>query len=196
MPSHLLPRTELQLAVRDALGCSRAVVLNGARQSGKSTIAQDWLARRHHCQPWRSKLYVVYPGAQRFMLADGIEAVPLWALLPWRCCRWPLRRRALEFARMKEPVIRCPACAWHPKTGSRWVCLPAAPNGIRSGPLAFVRAVRTAGTRPNALNAASPRRTRIGITSPKTKTSARPSAPTKKWTHNAARAGRSRRCSN
>ena len=28
------------------------------------------------------KLYVVYPGEQRFMLADGIEAVPLWALLP------------------------------------------------------------------------------------------------------------------
>ena len=27
-------------------------------------------------------LYVVYPGEQRFMLADGIEAVPLWALLP------------------------------------------------------------------------------------------------------------------
>ena len=30
------------------------------------------------------KLYVVYPGEQRFMLADGIEAVPLWALLPAR----------------------------------------------------------------------------------------------------------------
>ena len=28
------------------------------------------------------KLYVVYPGAQRFMLADGIEAVPLWKRLP------------------------------------------------------------------------------------------------------------------
>lgn len=27
-------------------------------------------------------LYVVYPGAQRFALADGIEAVPLWAMLP------------------------------------------------------------------------------------------------------------------
>lgn len=27
-------------------------------------------------------LYVVYPGAQRFALAPGIEAVPLWALLP------------------------------------------------------------------------------------------------------------------
>lgn len=27
-------------------------------------------------------LYVVYPGAHRFKLADGIEAVPLWALLP------------------------------------------------------------------------------------------------------------------
>ena len=27
-------------------------------------------------------LYVVYPGAHRFSLADGVEAVPLWALLP------------------------------------------------------------------------------------------------------------------
>ena len=27
-------------------------------------------------------LYVVYPGEQRFVMADGIEAVPLWALLP------------------------------------------------------------------------------------------------------------------
>jgi uncharacterized protein len=30
------------------------------------------------------RLYVVYPGAHRFMLADGIEAVPLSALLPVR----------------------------------------------------------------------------------------------------------------
>ena len=29
-------------------------------------------------------LYVVYPGEQRFVLADGMEAVPLWALLPGR----------------------------------------------------------------------------------------------------------------
>ena len=27
-------------------------------------------------------LYVVYPGAQRYLLAPGVEAVPLWALLP------------------------------------------------------------------------------------------------------------------
>ena len=27
-------------------------------------------------------LYVVYPGPQRFRMAEGIEAVPLWALLP------------------------------------------------------------------------------------------------------------------
>ena len=27
-------------------------------------------------------LYVVYPGLHRFRLADGIEAVPLWAMLP------------------------------------------------------------------------------------------------------------------
>ncbi len=45
MPSHLLPRTELQIAVRHALRRSRAVVLNGPRQSGKSTIAQGFLAR-------------------------------------------------------------------------------------------------------------------------------------------------------
>ncbi len=27
-------------------------------------------------------LYVVYPGLHRYKLADGIEAVPLWAMLP------------------------------------------------------------------------------------------------------------------
>ena len=27
-------------------------------------------------------LYVVYPGLHRFKVADGIEAVPLWGLLP------------------------------------------------------------------------------------------------------------------
>ncbi len=27
-------------------------------------------------------LYVVYPGEHRFRLGDGIEAAPLWALLP------------------------------------------------------------------------------------------------------------------
>jgi predicted AAA+ superfamily ATPase len=27
-------------------------------------------------------LYVVYPGNERFMMAENIEAVPLWALLP------------------------------------------------------------------------------------------------------------------
>ena len=27
-------------------------------------------------------LYVVHPGLHRFALADGIEAVPLWAMLP------------------------------------------------------------------------------------------------------------------
>ena len=29
-------------------------------------------------------LYVVYPGEQRFRLAEGVEAVPLWAMLPLR----------------------------------------------------------------------------------------------------------------
>lgn len=27
-------------------------------------------------------LYVVYPGLHRYKLADGIKAVPLWAMLP------------------------------------------------------------------------------------------------------------------
>lgn len=27
-------------------------------------------------------LYVVYPGAHRFNLTGGVEAVPLWALMP------------------------------------------------------------------------------------------------------------------
>ena len=29
-------------------------------------------------------LFVVYPGQQRFMLMEGVEVVPLWALLPRR----------------------------------------------------------------------------------------------------------------
>jgi len=37
-------------------------------------------------------LYVVYPGEQRFALADGVEAVPLWALLPAGCSRFPAPR--------------------------------------------------------------------------------------------------------
>jgi predicted AAA+ superfamily ATPase len=28
------------------------------------------------------KLYVVYPGPHRYPMGEGIEAVPLWALLP------------------------------------------------------------------------------------------------------------------
>ena len=40
-----LPRPDLEHAVRAALGRARAVVLNGPRQSGKSTLAQTFLAR-------------------------------------------------------------------------------------------------------------------------------------------------------
>ncbi len=43
--SFFLPRIELQLSVRTGLSRSRAVVLNGPRQSGKSTIAQALLNR-------------------------------------------------------------------------------------------------------------------------------------------------------
>ena len=45
MPTPKLPRHELVRAVRAALGRSRAVVLQGPRQSGKSTLAQAILAR-------------------------------------------------------------------------------------------------------------------------------------------------------
>ena len=41
----MLKRAGLELSVRTALGRSRAVVLNGPRQSGKSTIAQIFLNR-------------------------------------------------------------------------------------------------------------------------------------------------------
>ncbi|MFN0159877.1 MAG: ATP-binding protein [Burkholderiales bacterium] len=41
----MLPRTDLRIAVHAALRRSRAVVLSGPRQSGKSTIAQSLLAR-------------------------------------------------------------------------------------------------------------------------------------------------------
>ncbi len=41
----MLKRTDLELSVRTALGRSRAVVLNGPRQSGKTTIARTFLSR-------------------------------------------------------------------------------------------------------------------------------------------------------
>jgi hypothetical protein len=41
----MLPRPDLELAVRKALSRSRAVVLTGPRQSGKTTLAQNILAR-------------------------------------------------------------------------------------------------------------------------------------------------------
>jgi predicted AAA+ superfamily ATPase len=41
----MLKRTDLELSVKTALGRSRAVVLSGPRQSGKSTIAQTFLSR-------------------------------------------------------------------------------------------------------------------------------------------------------
>ena len=41
----MLKRTDLELSVKTALSRSRAVVLSGPRQSGKSTIAQTFLSR-------------------------------------------------------------------------------------------------------------------------------------------------------
>src|SRR3989304_6062444 len=41
----MLKRADLELSVKTALGRSRAVVLSGPRQSGKSTIAQMFLSR-------------------------------------------------------------------------------------------------------------------------------------------------------
>lgn len=41
----MLPRPDLELALRRALGRSRAVVLTGPRQSGKTTLAQTLLGR-------------------------------------------------------------------------------------------------------------------------------------------------------
>ena len=40
----MLPRPQLEHAVRTALGRSRAVILSGPRQAGKSTLAQTFLA--------------------------------------------------------------------------------------------------------------------------------------------------------
>jgi predicted AAA+ superfamily ATPase len=42
----MIPRPVLEQSVRTALGRSRAVALNGPRQSGKSTLAQRFLARQ------------------------------------------------------------------------------------------------------------------------------------------------------
>ena len=41
----MLARRQIDAAIRAALGRSRAVVLNGPRQSGKSTIAQTFVSR-------------------------------------------------------------------------------------------------------------------------------------------------------
>jgi len=38
----------------------------------------------------RDVLYVVNPGQHRYVLADGVEAVPLWAVLPGRSTWCPL----------------------------------------------------------------------------------------------------------
>ena len=42
----MLPRPDLETAVRSALARSRAVVLTGPRQSGKTNLAQAMLDRR------------------------------------------------------------------------------------------------------------------------------------------------------
>lgn len=42
----MVPRASLEQSVRTALGRSRAVALNGPRQSGKSTLAQRFLSRQ------------------------------------------------------------------------------------------------------------------------------------------------------
>ena len=99
----MLARQHLEQSVRTALGRSRAVVLAGLRQSGKSTLARKFLPRESPRyfdlenprleqrleQPIDTlsrldALYVVYPGEPRFALADGVEAVPIWAMLPAR----------------------------------------------------------------------------------------------------------------
>ena len=41
----MLQRPDLERSIRTALGRARAVVLNGPRQSGKSTLAQTFLSR-------------------------------------------------------------------------------------------------------------------------------------------------------
>ena len=64
------------------------LLLRGQQRSGvefkradapRSTLSMRIAA----CGLKLDKRYVVYPGEQRFMLADDIEAVPLWALLPF-----------------------------------------------------------------------------------------------------------------
>ena len=42
----MIPRPSLEQSIRKALGRSRAVALNGSRQSGKSTLAQIFLSRQ------------------------------------------------------------------------------------------------------------------------------------------------------
>ena len=53
--------------------------LTPAMRIAMSDLALDRLTARPLC-----RLPVVYPGAQRFELADRLEALRLWALLPLR----------------------------------------------------------------------------------------------------------------
>jgi hypothetical protein len=43
---------------------------------------QAWFWATHQGAELDLALCVVHPGSHRFALADGIEAVPLWAMLP------------------------------------------------------------------------------------------------------------------
>ena len=49
-------------------------------------------------------LYVVYPGLHRYKLADRVEAVPLWAMLPAPAPKGPTELMGRFAGRVGMPV--------------------------------------------------------------------------------------------
>ena len=91
----MLQRHRLEQQVRQALARSRAVVLAGPRQSGKSTLASQLLARG---------------GSHWFDLENPVDRQrleqPLTALAPLAATAWPIVIDEVQLAPDLFPVLR------------------------------------------------------------------------------------------
>jgi len=69
--------------VRTALKRSRVVALLGPRQSGKTTLARQFVPAEslNYFDLKLDELRVVYPGGKRYPLAKNVEVVPLVELV-------------------------------------------------------------------------------------------------------------------
>jgi predicted AAA+ superfamily ATPase len=69
--------------VRAALKRSRVVALLGPRQSGKTTLARQFVPAEslNYFDLKLDELRVVYPGSKRYPLAKNVEVVPLVELV-------------------------------------------------------------------------------------------------------------------